>query len=33
MENEIKINYRFTCDTEIDIPEKHKEALNEDARK
>jgi hypothetical protein len=31
MEGEIKINYNWKCDAGIEIPEKHKEALKEDA--
>ena len=31
MENKIEISYSWTCDQGIDIPEKHKEALEEDA--
>lgn len=31
MEMEIKISYHWECDTNIEIPDKHKEALKEDA--
>ena len=31
MDVTIKINYTWTCDSGIAIPEKHKEALSEDA--
>lgn len=31
MENQIIINYNWICDEGIEIPEKHKEALKEDA--
>ena len=31
MEVTLKIDYHWTCDQEIEIPEKHKEALKEDA--
>lgn len=31
MKMQLKINYYWTCDEGIEIPEKHKEALKEDA--
>ena len=31
MNGKMKINYNWKCDQEIDIPQKHEEALNEDA--
>lgn len=33
MEKEIKIKYHWTCDSGIEIPKKHEEALEEDAQK
>ena len=33
MKNKIEINYHWNCNSDIEIPEKHYEALEEDAEK
>lgn len=33
MNCKLEINYKWSCDQEIDIPKKHEEALREDAER